>query len=74
MNHFFLSGIGLSCPRIAKKNPLRGAMWSSRSPAALSILIYQKTHLIVAPIQSRTRVGACKTSTRIHYLILLYIT
>ena len=64
MNHFFLSGIGLSCPRIAKKNPLRGAMWSSRSPAALSILIYQKTHLIVAPIQSRTlSVSAASVST-----------
>ena len=68
MNHFFL-GIGLSCPRIAKKNPLRGAimwslMWSSRSLAALSILIYQKTHLIMAPIQSRTlSVSAASVST-----------
>jgi hypothetical protein len=63
MNHFFL-GIGLSCPRIAKENPLRGAMWSSRSPAALSILICQKTHLIVAPIQSRTlSVSAASVST-----------
>ena len=39
-------------------------MWSSRSPAALSILICQKTHLIVAPIQSRTlSVSAASVST-----------
>ena len=54
-----------NCP----KNPLRGYMELSLDCAARSILIYQKTHLIVAPIQSRTQLSHHLTS--VHFIFFV---